>query len=82
MNTNSWMLRMEQALAAGGCLSQQEWAQKFPGVHCWFRFDEDPKRPWESCALCGVVRRADSNRPCKGIVRIELRDGKDSGGHE
>ena len=63
---------MAEALAAGGTASQHEWIEKFPGVHCWFVFDT--KRPWESCACCGVVRRRDDkNRPCRGIVTVEPR---------
>jgi hypothetical protein len=65
---------MLAALQDGGCLTQTEWLALYPGVHCWFKFDDDPKRPWESCASCGVVRkRDDDNKPCKGIVRVTLR---------
>lgn len=62
---------MLAALQAGDVSMQADWVARFPGVHCWFRFDE---RPWESCASCGVVRRRDDrNKPCKGIVHITLR---------
>lgn len=40
--------------------------------HDWFRF-----RPgWPvSCRKCGIVQRADGkNSPCKGVVRVELRN--------
>ena len=68
-----WLERMCVALAAGDCSTQVQWLAKFPGVHCWFVFDLD--RGWESCAACGTVRRADdSNKPCKGVVTIGLRD--------
>jgi len=66
-----WKRRMAEALRAGGCSSQTEWVAKFPGVHCWFRFDD---KPWESCTNCGVCRRRDDkNKPCRGIAKIELR---------
>lgn len=29
------------------------------------------------CKKCGIVQRADGkNKPCKGIVKVELRDGR------
>lgn len=73
MSTDGWMSRLEAALTAGEVSSQAEWVEKYPGKHCWFVFDT--ARPtWESCASCGVVRRADdSNKPCKGVVTIALR---------
>ena len=71
-NPETWMDRMVRALAERGCKSQEEWFRKFPGYHCWFQFDL--ARPWESCVLCGKVRRADDrNPPCKGVVTIGLR---------
>lgn len=67
-----WRERMAAALAAGGCLTQSAWLQKFPGMHCWFVFDF--ARAWESCAVCGTVRKAnDSNKPCKGAVTVTTR---------
>jgi hypothetical protein len=63
------------ALAVGGCSTQDEWLAKHPGEHCWFVFDRDRDRGRESCAACGTVRKDDdSNKPCKGIVTVELRD--------
>lgn len=60
---------MMLALVAGGCKSQAEWVERYPGVHCWFTYDNKP-----SCANCGVVRRYDDkNKPCRGIVTITLR---------
>lgn len=30
---------------------------------------------YECCRKCGIVRRADDkNKPCKGVVRVALRD--------
>ena len=41
--------------------------------HTWIKVDF---MPHESCAKCGVVRRADGkNSPCRGIVLVTLRDG-------
>lgn len=66
-----WKENMKQALAAGGCETQTEWIAKFPGQHCWFRFRNDD---FDSCASCGTIRRRDDkNKPCRGIVKIELR---------
>jgi hypothetical protein len=66
-----WRARIVEALAAGGCASQTEWVDKHPGVHCWFRFRDDT---FDSCACCGTVRRRDDrNKPCRGVVTIELR---------
>ena len=68
-----WRARMLAALATGGCSTQAAWLAKFPDTHCWFVFDLD--RGGESCAACGAVRQADdSNKPCKGLVTIGLRD--------
>lgn len=67
---------MLAALQLGKCSTQSEWIALYPGVHCWFRFDTDPRRPWESCASCGAVRkRDDSNGPCRGVVAVGLRGG-------
>jgi hypothetical protein len=66
-----WKERMAQALAAGDCSSQTEWLARHPGEHCWFKFRDDD---FNSCACCGTVQRRDNqNKPCKGIVTIELR---------
>lgn len=66
---SNWKADMTRALASGGCSSQTEWVERNPGVHCWFMYGEYP-----SCACCGVVQRWDGkNKPCKGIVTIELR---------
>ena len=55
-------------------LSAREHVTERPGVHVWFA-DESPRR-LASCAICGVMRRADDkNKTCKGIVRVTLRDG-------
>ncbi len=68
-----WRKRMATALAAGSCSTEVEWVAKHPGKHCWFVFDLD--RGWESCVACGTVRKADdSNKPCEGVITIELRD--------
>lgn len=68
-----WRERMAAALMTGGCSTQAEWLEKFPGSHCWFVFDLD--RHWESCAACGTVRRADdSNKPCPGVSAVSLRE--------
>jgi hypothetical protein len=66
-----WKTRMAQALADGDCSSQAEWVKLYPGKHCWFRFRDDD---FNSCACCGIVQqRDDQNKPCKGVVTIELR---------
>lgn len=68
---SDWRERVVEALAARGCLTQAEWVERFPGDHCWFVFRDDP---FDSCANCGTIRRRDDkNKPCRGIVRIELR---------
>lgn len=67
--SSDWRQNMADALAAGGCKSQTEWVAKFPGVHCWFDF-----KGMDCCTNCGTVRRRDDkNKPCRGIVKIELR---------
>jgi len=41
-----------------------------PGEHYWMMFGTLP-----CCAHCGIVRRRDGkNRPCRGKVRVALRD--------
>jgi len=41
----------------------REWSYSHPGSQIYV------------CRKCGVIRRADGeNKPCKGIVRIGLRD--------
>lgn len=41
-----------------------------PGEHYWMMFNNLP-----CCAHCGIVRRRDGkNKPCRGKVRVELRD--------
>lgn len=38
-------------------------------THEWFLW-----HGLESCKKCGIVRRADRlHKPCKGVVRVELR---------
>lgn len=70
---SDWRTRMAEALAAGGCTTQSEWVERYPGKHCWFQFSNDGI---DSCASCGVVRlRNDNNKPCRGIVTIALRGG-------
>jgi hypothetical protein len=33
---------------------------------------------WIICSRCGIIRRRDGqNKPCRGRVRVELRDGKE-----
>lgn len=64
-----WRENMRLALDLAGVSSQQEHVEKFPGVHCWFDYRDNP-----SCAMCGVVRRYDgSNKPCRGVVEVALR---------
>ena len=71
MLSDAWKARMAQALAAGDCSSQAEWVERHPGEHCWFRFRDDS---FNSCACCGTIQRRDgNNKPCRGIVTIELR---------
>lgn len=42
------------------------------GGHEWFYFGSDGYR---SCKKCGIVERADrANRPCRGRVRITVRE--------
>ena len=42
------------------------------GKHHWFIPDNIQ---YECCRKCGIVRRADDkNGPCKGDVRLSLRD--------
>lgn len=42
-------------------------------THVWFRPDLGG-RSWESCRVCGIVRRADDkNSPCKGPSKIILK---------
>lgn len=42
--------------------------------HRW-GFYRDMK--WESCRVCGWIRRADDkNTPCKGPVKVSLRTAK------
>lgn len=49
----------------------KDWPLKHPGTHLWATY-----RNYQTCACCGIVRRADGqNRPCRGIVRISLREG-------
>ena len=68
-----WRAGMAAALAAGGCSTQAEWIERYPGVHCWFRFRDDD---FDSCASCGTIRRRDDrNKPCRGLVKIVLRGG-------
>lgn len=44
------------------------------GEHAWFFFKDDT---FHSCAKCGIIKRADGrNSPCKGMVKITLRNGK------
>lgn len=68
---SDWRARFAEALAAGGCETTQEWARRYPGQHCWFKFrDAD----FDSCALCMTVRRRDDkNKPCRGGVVLALR---------
>jgi hypothetical protein len=41
-----------------------------PGEHYWMMFNNLP-----CCAHCGIVRRRDGkNKPCRGKVRVALRD--------
>lgn len=55
--------------------------EPIPGEHHWLtavernaRWPSSNQSPWVTCLWCGVVRRADGkNKPCRGIVRIELR---------
>lgn len=45
-----------------------------PEVHSheWFR---PSALSYDCCRICGIVKRADGkNRPCKGPVKITLRD--------
>lgn len=46
-------------------------------AHDWF---SHPKfKPLITCRACGVVKRADGkNGPCRGKVRVELRDNRKS----
>lgn len=70
---SDWRERMRAALAARGCTTQSEWVERFPGVHCWFRFRDDD---FDSCASCGVCRRRDDkNKPCRGVAKLALRGG-------
>ena len=40
--------------------------------HDWFKPDF---LAYECCRKCGIVKRADGgNGPCKGVVRVEMRD--------
>lgn len=49
--------------------------------HDWFKPYTD--RMWQSCRLCGIVRRADdNNKPCKGVVRVALRANAIAEGRE
>jgi len=41
-------------------------------THEWFK---PSWLKWESCKVCGVVRRADrKNKPCRGPVKIVLKE--------
>jgi hypothetical protein len=42
-------------------------AQPEPGVHLWMRYQK-----LICCAWCGSTNRK-LERPCKGVVRVELR---------
>jgi Zn-finger protein len=38
------------------------------------RWIEPKSGEWQCCKDCGIIRRADdTNKPCKGKVRVELR---------
>lgn len=64
-----WTCNLQITLSEGGCKTLDEWVVKHAGVHCWSTFGNT-----ESCACCGVVRRADdSNKPCRGLVAIKMR---------
>lgn len=67
---SDWRANFHAALAARDCKTTTEWVERFPGEHCWFDF-----KGTICCALCGHIQRADGkpNKPCRGIVRIELR---------
>lgn len=42
--------------------------------HVWAK---EPGWAWEACRVCGVVRRADDrNLPCRGPVKLSLREAE------
>lgn len=46
--------------------------------HKWFR---PVFIAYDCCAVCGISRRADDqNEPCRGVVRIGLRESPDCAG--
>lgn len=47
-----------------------------PGAHDWKWW---PNFGFNACTRCGIVRRADGkNRPCRGIVKVGLRENGSS----
>ncbi len=53
-----------------GVLTADEWIAAHPGEHLWATY-----RGYESCAFCSIIRLSDDkNNPCKGIVKVALRD--------
>ena len=54
-----------------GGLTSSEYVAAHPGEHVWGHYGE-----FESCAFCGIMKSRDprGNKPCRGIVRITLRE--------
>jgi hypothetical protein len=76
MSLREFKRRVRDKLNAADVGSLVAWARERPGEHLWVT-TTICKQPMECCALCGVVRRRDDkNNPCKGIVRISLREGE------
>ncbi len=62
---------VKRKIRARGCETVPEFVRAYPGEHLWAMMDG-----YESCAFCGVCKSRDpkGNGPCKGIVRVTLRD--------
>lgn len=52
-------------------LTATQWIEQHPEEHLWAHYGEH-----ESCAFCGLMRAREGKvqRPCRGIVKIGLRD--------
>lgn len=52
-----------------GCVDLYDWAEKYPGEHL-----DIAHNGLTFCALCGyVLPRGGHSKPCRGVVKIELR---------
>jgi hypothetical protein len=54
-----------------GGLTSLQYVEAHPGEHVWGHYGQ-----YESCLFCGIMRSREPrvNKPCRGIVRISLRD--------